>query len=165
MLIDYKIHHNFFFACVDVKLTKLLMVFFFLISLLFLLVLFFLLCMLLSQGLPLHKPLLGLGFLSYQRFFFTATEIHIQPQHRAASPTPEKVRCIGALLFLFVLIIHMQCIAIACSCFILQAHLWKASLTLLLSVSPGLRARLRLIPNPSERHFPIKRNFTYDQLW
>ena len=119
MLIDYKIHHNFFFACVDVKLIKLLMVVFFLISLLFLLVLFFILCMLASR--VSHKPLFGLGFLSHQRFFFTATEIHIQPQHRAASPTPEKVRCIGALLFLFVLIIHMQCIAIACST--LQTHL------------------------------------------
>ena len=49
MLIDYKIHHNFFFACVDVKLIKLLMVVFFLISLLFLLVLFFILCMLASR--------------------------------------------------------------------------------------------------------------------
>ena len=49
MLIDYKIHHNFYFACVDVKLTKLLMVVSFLISLLSLLVLFFILCMLASR--------------------------------------------------------------------------------------------------------------------
>ena len=131
------------------------MVSFFLISLLFLHVLFFILCMLASR-VSLSTPTnLFLVLVSFPTsgFLNDYWDSHSATTSGCFTHT-WKGPMYWSSLFLFVLIVHMQCIAIACSCFTLQAHLWKASLTLLLSVSPGLRARLRLIPNPSERYFP-----------